>query len=83
MEPFDFYYYAPNKPVLEKYIFETRILKNHFYIYVENFFYSSFKHLCAHHIILIGIGAVKLIGENLLKGLDMVSQLNENNFLNI
>ena len=57
MEPFFFYYYTPNKTVLKKYIFEMRLQKNNFDIYIENFFYLFRFHLNANLVILVEIGS--------------------------
>jgi len=55
------------KPFLEKYIVETRILKNHFIFMLK----ISHTYFCAHLVILVGIGAIRLADGYSLNELNM------------
>ena len=68
------------KPFLEKYIVETKILKNHFIFKWK----ISHTYFCAHLVILVGIGAIKLADGYLLNELNMtIEQVITTAFANI
>jgi len=67
MEPIEISDYALFQTVLGKYIFQTNILK---YDLIPMLKYSRI-YFCAHLVILVGIGAIRLTDGYLLNELNM------------